>query len=335
MIIGVTGSYASGKDTVAEILKKMNFYHFSFSDILREELQRRRDPVTRDNLIAIGNELREIYGPDILARLTLEKIKDGENYVFTSIRNPAEVHRLKEQGNFLLIKVVAPAAVRLERLKKRNREEDPKTMKDLLQKEGLENTANPNAQQLDTVAKLARVTITNDGSLEKLQGKVEQLVKDWLFKLQSSRPDWDHYFMNIAEQVKMRCNCLSAKKGAVLVRDKIILSTGYNGTPKGITHCTEGGCVRCTSRHLGKLKSGDYSEPCICCHAEENAIVQAAYNGASTKGSALYTTFTPCTTCAKMIINAGVTEVIAKVMYPDDVGTKLLKEAGVGLRVLG
>ena len=335
MIIGVTGSYASGKDTVAEMLQKMNFFHISFSDILRDELQRRREEATRDNLIALGNELREIYGPDILARLALEKVKDGENYVFTSIRNPAEVHRLQERGNFLLVKVVAPAALRFARLKQRNRVGDPKTLKELQQQEARENTANSNAQQLDAVAKLAKITISNDGSVEKLQEKVELLVKDWLFKLQDSRPDWDHYFMNIAEQVKMRCNCLSAKKGAVLVRDKIILSTGYNGTPKGITHCTEGGCPRCTSRHFGKIKSGDYSEPCICCHAEENSIVQAAYNGASTKSAVLYTTFTPCTTCAKMIINAGVQEVVAKVVYPDDVGTKLLKDAGVGLRVLG
>ena len=121
---------------------------------------------------------------------------------------------------------------------------------------------------------------------------------------------------------------------ALIVKDKMIISTGYNGSPKGIKHCTEGGCKRCTLRHLGKMKSGVYQEPCICCHSEENAIVQAAYNGSSTKGAIMYTTFTPCTTCAKMIINSGIKEVVAKVKYPDEVGTKLLKDAGVVLRVL-
>ena len=148
------------------------------------------------------------------------------------------------------------------------------------------------------------------------------------------RPDWDTYFMNIAEQVKTRCNCMSPAKGAIIVKDKMILSTGYNGTPKGTKHCSDGGCDRCTARHEGKIESGDYSIPCVCAHAEENAIVQAAYNGASTKGSVLYTTFTPCITCARMIINAGIKEVFAKVPYPDDVGKKLLEEAGIKLHML-
>ena len=133
----------------------------------------------------------------------------------------------------------------------------------------------------------------------------------------------------------MRCTCMSAKKGAIIVKDKMILSTGYNGTPKKVKHCTAGGCVRCTSRHLGKMKPGQYKEPCICCHAEENAIVQAAYNGVSTKGAWMYSTFTPCVTCAKMIINAGISAVVMKILYPDDSGTKLLQEAGIALRMLG
>lgn len=340
MIIGVTGTYASGKDTIAEILQEMNFFHVSFSDLIREELKKRRGKITRDNLIALGNELREKYGASILARMALKKVKDGENYVFTSIRNPFEVKKLMQREDFLLIKVIAPEKVRLQRLLERNqrnqknREEDSKTLEEMREKERKENSADPKAQQLRKVAEMAKVTIANDGTLEQLKGKVERLVEDYLYQLQDSRPDWDHYFMNVAEQVKKRCNCMSAKKGSVIVKDKIILSTGYNGTPKMITHCTEGGCRRCTLRHLGKVRSGDYSVPCICAHSEENAIVQAAYNGTSTKGAIMYTTFTPCTACAKMIINAGITDVIAKVRYPDDVGTKLLKEAGVKLRVL-
>ena len=333
MIIGVTGNYASGKDTVAEILQKMNFFHHSLSDILRQELKIRKKKITRDNLISVGNELRVTHGANVLAKRVLQNIKDGENHVFTSIRNPSEVVELQKRSDFLLVNVIASDNIRFRRILERNREEDPKTLKELRQKEAIENSSDPNSQQLQKVADMARITLANDSTVDKLHEKVERLVNDWLFKLQDPRPSWDQYFMNIAEQVKMRCSCMSAKKGAIVVKDRMILSTGYNGSPKGILHCTKGGCQRCTSRHLGQIKSGVYSEPCICCHSEENAIVQAAYNGTSTKEAVIYTTFTPCTTCAKMIINAGIREVVAKIEYPDDVGTQLLKKAGVKLRV--
>ncbi len=323
MIIGVTGSYASGKDTVAELLRGMNFQQISFSDLLQEELRRRGEKITRESLLNLGNELRHQFGGDILAKMAQERVHDGENYIFTSIRTVAEAKLLEQRTDFLLIKVIAPAKMRLDRLKGRKLDTDLPEDGDV-----------PHAQQQDLVAERAKVVLQNNSTVHALQDKVEKLVSDWMFKLQPDRPDWDHYFMNIAEQVKMRATCMSARKGSVLVRDKIILSTGYNGTPKDIDHCNAGGCPRCTLRHLGKVKSGDYSEPCLCCHAEENAIVQAAYNGASTKGAMLYTTFTPCTNCAKMIINAGITEVVAKVPYPDEVGTTMLKNAGVKLRVL-
>ncbi len=335
MIIGVTGNYAAGKDTIAEMLQSMRFFHVSFSDILREELAKQGKEPTRDNLILFGNELREQCGANVLARKALEKVQDGENYVFTSIRNPGEVELLLKRADFLLITVVAPDMIRLERMIKRGRAGDPETMEELQRKEGLENSTDRNAQQLQTVARMARVTIVNDATLEELRQKVEMLIQDWLYRLQEARPSWDDYFMNIAENIKTRATCMSSKKGSLIVKDRTIVSTGYNGTPKGTTHCTAGGCPRCTSRHLGKIKSGEYSEPCICCHAEENAIVQAAFNGTATKGATLYTTFTPCTQCAKMIVNAGIVHVIAKTIYPDDVGTRLLKDAGIRFDVLG
>lgn len=141
------------------------------------------------------------------------------------------------------------------------------------------------------------------------------------------RPDWDTYFMNIAEAAASRANCTRRQIGAVLVKDKRIISTGYNGTPMGTKNCFEGGCSRCAS----SVPSGSNLDKCSCCHAEENAIVQAALHGMQTKDATLYTTFTACTQCAKMIINAGIRKVVAKKDYPDDLGTALLKEAGVEL----
>lgn len=333
MIIGITGNYGSGKDAVAGILQKMNFFHVSFSDSLREILKKNNLEVTRENLINIGNDLREKYGSDILACLALEKIKEGENYVFTSIRNPSEVEKLMEREDFLLVNVTASEEVRLKRILARNRENDPKNLEELRKREIQENSTDPYAQQLRRVAAMARVILSNDSSLEILDKKVKKLVIDWIYQLQPKRPDWDTYFMNIAEQVKFRSNCMSAKKGSIIVKEKQIISSGYCGTPKGIKNCNEGGCPRCTERHLGKIKSGDYySTPCACVHAEENAIIQAAFNGISTFGSTMYTTYTPCHFCAKMIINAGIKEVVMKVSYPDDFGIKLLRDAGVRLK---
>jgi dCMP deaminase len=334
MIIGVTGSNGSGKDEVAKVLESMNFKHFSLSDMIREEIRSRGEEVTRDNLIRVGNEMRERGGAHVLAKRALKKVEDGENFAFSSIRNPSEVDLFNKRDDFILIKVTTPIKVRFERIVARGKLGDPTTIEELKEKENLERSSNPNSQQIDKVARMASVTIVNNKSLDVLRSKVERFVSDYIYKLQDNRPDWDHYFMGIADMVKLRASCMSAKKGAIVVKDKKIISTGYNGTAKGIEHCTSGGCERCTLRHLGKIKSGIYSAPCTCAHSEENAIVQAAHNGTSTKGAKMYTTFTPCNGCARMIINAGIVEVIAKVRYPDDVGTKMLKRAGVRLRVL-
>lgn len=333
MIFGVTGLYGSGKDTVAEILMERNFFHFSLSDLLREEMRKRKIPITRTNLIKWGNELRSQYGADYFARKALEKVKCGENHVITSIRTVAEAKAILDIEDAILIDVRAPKQERLRRLRKRNRENDPKTLKELEEKESKEFSKKKHEQSLGEVAKLAKIILKNDGGLDQLKKKVDKILIDYLYVLQPSRPDWDEYFMAIADVVKLRCTCMSAKKGSVIVKDKLIISTGYNGSPKGIKHCTDGGCERCTLRHLGKMKSGVYSAPCICSHSEENAIVQAAVNGISTRGATLYTTFTPCINCAKMIINAEIKEVVAKVVYPDDDAMKLLKEAGIKFRL--
>ena len=146
---------------------------------------------------------------------------------------------------------------------------------------------------------------------------------------QQTRPDWDEYFMEIAKVVALRSNCSRRHVAAVIVKDKRIISTGYNGTPRGIKNCNDGGCPRCSSH----APSGTALEECLCCHGEENAIVQAAYHGISVKDSTLYTTFSPCLLCAKMIINAGIKEVVYAERYSiDGTSRRILNEAGVILR---
>src|SRR5210317_810613 len=127
----------------------------------------------------------------------------------------------------------------------------------------------------------------------------------------TKRPDWDEYFMDIAHVVSKRGNCCRRKVAALIVRDKRIISTGYNGTPRGISNCYEGGCPRCAS----DAPSGESLGECICAHAEENAIVQAAYHGISVAEGTLYCTLSPCLMCTKMIINAGIAEVVYETEY--------------------
>lgn len=330
MIIGLTGKNAAGKGEVAAYLKDKSFYYYSLSDVIREELDARKIPVTRDSLIETGNELRSNLGADILARRILEKLDPNRNYVVDSIRNPAEVHALRKSNRFVLLNIDAPADVRFERIKARKRESDPQTLADFNAKEEAEkkNLA-AHKQSIEDCQALADFTIINNGSLEDLHSRVQEIVSSALKN--SSRPGWDDYFMSIAQVVASRSNCVKRKVAAIIVKDRRIISTGYNGTPRGTQNCNEGGCPRCNSL----AASGTSLEECFCSHGEENAITQAAYHGTSLKDSTLYSTFSPCLLCTKMIINAGIAEVVYNHDYPlGQTSFALLKEAGVQIRKL-
>jgi dCMP deaminase len=139
------------------------------------------------------------------------------------------------------------------------------------------------------------------------------------------RPGWDEYFMSFARLASSRSSCLRRQVGAVIVRDRRIISTGYNGAPAGVRHCLETGCLR---EKLG-IPAGERHELCRGLHAEQNAIIQAALHGVSTQGGTVYCTHLPCGICAKMLINAGVRDVVVDSGYPDEVAGDMFKEAGV------
>ncbi len=141
------------------------------------------------------------------------------------------------------------------------------------------------------------------------------------------RPSWDEYFMQISDLVKTRSTCIRRQIGAAIVLDRRIISTGYNGAPRGTAHCDTVGCMR-EKLHI---PSGERHELCRAIHAEQNAIVQAAYAGTSVKGATLYVTCQPCSMCAKMLINAGIVKIVYKGSYPDHLSLELLNEAGVEL----
>jgi dCMP deaminase len=139
------------------------------------------------------------------------------------------------------------------------------------------------------------------------------------------RPDWDEYFMNIADMVRTRSTCLRRQVGAVIVRDKRILTTGYNGTPSGLKHCQEAGCLR----DQMNIPSGERHELCRGIHSEQNAIIQAAAFGVSIQNATIYVTLSPCILCTKMLINAGITRIVTREAYNDALALKMLEESDI------
>ena len=138
-----------------------------------------------------------------------------------------------------------------------------------------------------------------------------------------TRPDNDTYFMSMAELVSSRSTCLRRQVGAVIVKEKRVLSTGYNGAPKGLKHCAEVGCIR----QQNNVESGTRHELCRGVHAEQNAVIQAAYFGVSIKDASIYTTNFPCVMCAKILINAGIREVVFRDDYIDELSRGILNES--------
>ncbi len=146
-----------------------------------------------------------------------------------------------------------------------------------------------------------------------------------------SRPSWDEYFMKLCEDVSSRSTCNSRHVGAILVKDKRIVSTGYNGAPHGLPHCLEAGCK------IVKVHDGvEVNEKCDrCLHAEQNAIIQCALHGVSCDGGTLYTTARPCRLCAKMLINAGIKRVVYKEDFKDKEPLQMLRQVGVEVQRFG
>ena len=147
-----------------------------------------------------------------------------------------------------------------------------------------------------------------------------------------NRPSWDEYFMQMAELTAQRSTCLRRQVGAIIVKEKHIIATGYNGAPKGLPHCEElGGCLR----EKLEIPSGERHELCRALHAEQNAIIQAATLGQRIEGATIYITHQPCIICAKMIINAGISRIVIRRGYPDEMSREMLGEAGLKVELIG
>ena|SRR3989344_2747228 len=330
MIIGIVGQNGSGKDTVAEYLQSKGFNHISISNGLREEAARRGIEPTKDNLITLGNQLRNEYGNFILAKIALDKTEAGKDYVVTSIRNPGEIEELKKSGSFTLLNVEAPLNLRFERMRTRNRQGDPLSYEQFLEIERRENTNQSNTTNIKACQDMANFTIINNGTLEELNNMISQVLEKAKPKYQ--RPSWDEYFMELTRGVARRATCDRGRSGCVIVKDKRVLTTGYVGSPPGLVHCDEAG-------HLFETrydKDGKASQHCIrTTHAEQNAIAQAAKHGISLDGATVYCKMEPCIMCAKSIIGVGIKRVVCEKRYhAAQITRDMFRDAGIQLEVI-
>ncbi len=336
MIIGLTGLNGSGKTSVANYFIKKGFKYDSLSDVIREQLESRGVKLTRKNLIGEGNRLREEFGAGVLARKIVERINyHGEfqnNIIIDSIRNPEEVKELRKLNGFYLISVEAPMKLRLQWINERKRDGEKLSFEELKKIEKVDGfTKNKKGQQIVECQKKADIHVVNNKSVEGLKLKLYDVLAE-IRRRESvrTRQNIDDYFLKVVLVVAERSTCTRHHVGAIAVRDKHILATGYNGAASGVKDCLELGCLRCKLR----IPSGTRHEICRAIHAEQNVIIQSALHGVNLEGATLYCTHPPCILCAKMLVNAKIKEFVTFGNYPDKSGLELFKEAGVKFRKL-
>jgi len=233
---------------------------------------------------------------------------------------------------FLLISVEAPISTRFLRRKAVQPELDLESF--IEEHDFLTWTAGPSTPQtnnpitsLNDLRSFVNVTIVNDvPSVEHLWQHLSELD---LLNSERLRPSWDSYFMSLASLAAMRSNCMKRRVGAILVNNKRVISTGYNGTPRGLTNCNEGGCARCN----GGAKSGQALDECLCLHAEENALLEACRGRTGEDSAVIYCNTCPCLRCSVKIVQWGVREVVYNLTYSMDAASaRVLSEGGVLLR---
>jgi dCMP deaminase len=326
MIIGLTGTNAAGKTTVLNYLISKKIEAFSLSDVIRDELVQRNIEPTRQNLIDVGNQLREQCSPSVLADKTKAKISTN-NAVIDSVRNAAEVNSLRCLKNFYLIAIDAAVEKRFQRAKKRGRIENATTLDEFIKLENKEKNKNKNHQNILECMTLADYTIQNEQDTNQLHNKIDNILKEIQ---DNNRPTWEEYFLKMAFLVAERSTCNRHHIGAIIVKGRHVLTTGYNGAARKTDDCLKLGCLR----DQLKIPSGERHEICRAIHAEQNAIIQAGVHGVNIEGAALYCTHSPCIICAKMIVNAGIKEIITCDAYPDDFNLvfDLFRQASVKIR---
>ena len=325
MLIGICGSICSGKHTTAEYL----IQHHGF---LRLHLPTTLTPTGTDSphfLPSISDEkgTRGLTFPDVDSLLDFTTKRWQENWVLTDISS-SNLDLLLRRPFFLLISIDAPITLRYSRFKSRCQKRDlsaPDLEQFITANDGrLYGTDSSGSSGSARISARSHLQILNTyTSVTKYFSFLDTLDLASETRL---RPPWDSYFMHLAHLASLRSNCMKRRVGCVLTLNSRILSTGYNGTPRGLTNCNQGGCPRCNSGTSSSLST------CLCLHAEENALLEAGRDRIR-EGAVLYCDTCPCLTCSVKIAQVGVAEVVYSQGYNmDEDSRRILAEAGVKLR---
>lgn len=346
MIIGITGTLGAGKGTVVEFLKEKGFKHYSVREFLIKEMNNRGIEINLNNMAQIANTIRTENSPSYIIEKLYEKAsQEGGNSIIESIRTPGEAEFLRQKKYFYLLAVDADPKIRYSRIISRQSEIDNISFDEFLEAEKKQMfSVSPYEQNLSVCISQSDFKLVNNKDLEFLKYHLNEILKKILsekkellkINLQETtickRPSWDEYFLEIMHTVAKRATCDRGKTAVVAVKDRKIIATGYVGSPIGLPHCDEEGHL------LHKVINEDdsVSQHCIrTIHGEQNVICQAAKYGIPLEGATLYMKLTPCFTCAKMIINAGIKRVVAEKKYHKDTySLDSLKKAGVEVKII-
>lgn len=333
MIIGITGTNSAGKGTIVQyLIQKKGFEHYSVRGFIEEEISKRGLQKSRETLQDIANDLRAKNGPSYIIDCLYDKaILSKRNVIIESIRAIGEINSLRKKGNFYLFAVDAEPKVRYKRGKARGTYTDKGSFEEFLADEQKEMSSDdPNKQNISVCMELANYRFLNNDCIDDLFKNIAIALSEIKTpKDPEFRPSWDEYWMKMTAVIAERSTCRRHHVGAIVVRDKQLLSSGYNGASRGLTDCLELSCLR---DELG-IPSGTRHEICRAAHAEQNAINQAAREGIKLNNGTLYSTLNPCSICAKMIINAGIKDIVTyNESYPDKFAKDMLDEAKIPVR---
>ncbi|OWT41590.1 dCMP deaminase [Cryptococcus neoformans] len=342
MFIAIIGTPSSGKRTVLQYLeKKYGFKHLRLNKG-KAQLAGTMNGVT-DGIGKLDVESTATLfanASDLLDHVTRNWLS---HFVTTDLRTYEEIDLFLKRPFFLLVSVDGPLRARFERERARAGEEGGNiTLEDFIDAHDSLLHGLPSAQihalpalaqgqfmsDFRRILTLAHVHVDNNFTdVSALNWYLDRLD---LLDEERLRPGWDTYFMTLASLASERSNCMKRRVGALLVRSKRILSTGYNGTPRGTRNCNQGGCSRCN----GSARGGEALNECLCLHAEENALLEAGRERIG-DDSVIYCNTCPCLRCSVKIVQCGVREVVYNQSYSmDEASARVLKEGGVILRQL-
>ncbi|KAH3678194.1 hypothetical protein WICMUC_001623 [Wickerhamomyces mucosus] len=334
MLIGISGTLGSGKTEVARYLTLKGFQYIDFDrnvittdGLIDEEVEAKdgdEDEInkftTRLSINDQNNELiPDLKFKDIEAMIDYVTKNWLENFVFTDINSKDDLIKLSKRPFFLHISIDAPLKIRYKRYN-----EDNNNIK-IMEFIEVSDFQNFNNSLCEIISQSTIKIINKSSNIEGLYSQLDQLK---LLDPTRLRPNWDSYFMRLADLAALRSNCMKRRVGCVIVRDKRVIATGYNGTPRHMKNCNEGGCHRCNHGN----GSGAALSTCLCLHAEENALLESGRDRIGIN-STLYCNTHPCLTCSIKIVQTGLKEVVYTQSYSmDELSSKVLKEGGVILR---